>query len=225
MVRREPVLGPVAEAGFADSWKDLQDDVFAQLGSKNPQLVQISVYAGDEDEARRLADAVASALSRQARSALTTGDNAFVRRQIGSVRAEIAATTAALEEAQEALSDAPEASREELRGRVEALEATLHQQRSSFAELSDLDSSAVGSLSLIDEAWTSRSPLRPAPLVLGIAGGAAGFTIAAGWAHLFGRPRQRPAVRRPRAGAPPAPLPTSPRTAVPRQKVWAPPDA
>ncbi len=222
LVRREPVLGPVADDGFARSWKQLQGDVFAQLGDKNPQLVQISVYAGNEQEAGRLARAVAASLQRTAREALASDESGFLTKQLDAQQAEIRATMQVLESRQAALSSASPQRRQVLRGRIEETRTSLDQQRSTYAELSSMDSTTVGSLTLVDEAWTTRSPLRPAPLVLGIAGAAAGATLAAGWAQLFGRPRTTPEVDHSVVGTPPAleaPATSNGRTRTP---AWAP---
>ena len=86
-----------------------------------------------------------------------------------------------------------------LRARIADLQATLAEQRSSYTELDAIDTSESGQLSLVDAAWTTRSPLRPTPLVLAVAGAAAGLTLGAAWVHLFSQ--------HPPSGPPMTPVP------------------
>jgi glycosyltransferase involved in cell wall biosynthesis/capsular polysaccharide biosynthesis protein len=208
LARRQPVLEPVAEAGFADSWKHLQDDVFSQVGDKNPQMVQISVYAGDRAEAGRLARAVAASLIEVSRESLRSSDGAFLRKQLDDLQAEITATSTALETEREVLAGLRGDDADTARSRVEELEARLADQRSAFAELGSLDKVSAGVLFLVDSAWTTRSPLRPTPVVLGLAGATIGAMLAAGWIHLFSRGRRLdPVVGHPVPAHVPSPSP------------------
>ena len=59
--------------------------------------------------------------------------------------------------------------------------------RSNYTELDALDTSEAGELTVVDEAWSTRSPLRPTPLVLALAGMAIGLTLGIAWVHLFDR--------------------------------------
>ena len=199
LARREPVLGPLVDQGYGEDWRAIQRNVFARPGDKNPQLVEISVYAGDREEARDLATAVARSLERASRAAIASSSRFFLGDQLRSLQEDIVTTTDELERARAAL---PEASDEEaavLRARIADLQATLAEQRSSYTELDAIDTSESGQLSLVDAAWTTRSPLRPTPLVLAVVGAAAGLTLGAAWVHLFSQ--------HPPSGPPMTPVP------------------
>lgn len=187
LVRREPVLGPLVEDGYAKSWRELEPDIFARVGDKNPQLVEISVYAGERAEAARLATAVAESLKEASRTAITSSDRFFLSQQLDALEGDLVSTTQELTLTRQQLAAADADEAEALRLRIEDLQATLAAQRSSYAELDNLDTSEAGALSTVDAAWTTRSPLRPTPVVLGIAGAAIGFVLAVGWVHLFDR--------------------------------------
>lgn len=187
LARREPVLGPLVEQGYADSWRELQPDIFARVGDKNPQLVEISVYAGDREEAARLATAVAKSLQKVSRAALASSDKFFVGEQLTALQDDIVRTNEDLARARSELIGAPPPRAEALRSRIEELQATLAEQRSSYTELDSMDTSEAGALAPVDAAWTTRSPLRPTPVVLALAGCAIGLLLAVGWVHLFDR--------------------------------------
>lgn len=194
LARREPVLQPLVDEGYADDWRQLQRNVFARPGDKNPQMVEISVYAGDQEEARRLATAVADSLTTVSRSAVSSSDRSFLGQQVSALERDIVRTTRELDDAQSALAQVPPEEAARLRSRIESLQSQLADQRSSYADLNALDTSESGKLSPVDQAWTTRSPLRPAPLVLAAAGAAVGLTLAAAWVHLFS---QRPITPEP----------------------------
>lgn len=187
LARREPVLGPLVEASRVEDWKQLQADVYSRVGDKNPQLVEISVYANDRRRAEEMADAVAGSLEAFARRALRSSDGAFLEAQLQSLRTDIEATTRELTSARGEASSATGAAAIDARARVDELQATLTEQRSGYADLRTLDAAEAGTLSRVDEAWTVRSPLRPTPMVLAVAGAAAVLIVAVGWLHLFGR--------------------------------------
>jgi glycosyltransferase involved in cell wall biosynthesis/capsular polysaccharide biosynthesis protein len=187
LTRREPVLGPVAEDGWAESWRDLQPDVFARVGDKNPQLVEISVYSDSREKAADLVTAVAQSLMRASREAITSSDRAFIGEQLTALESDIARSNRELLRLEDELAVADAATRPTIAARIADLQGTLVELRSSYAELDTLDTSEAGELAVVDEAWTTRSPLRPTPLVLGLAGLAIGLTLAIGWIHLFDR--------------------------------------
>jgi len=189
LARREPVLGPLAEAGYAEDWKQVQADVYSRVGDKNPQLVEISVYANDRDLAGEMADAVATSLEAFVGRALRSSDGAFLEAQLQSLRADVEVTTRQLADARAEARSASGASAAAARARVDELSATLTEQRSGYADLRTLDAAAAGTLTRVDEAWTVRSPLRPTPVVLAVAGAAAMLIVAVGWIHVFGRAR------------------------------------
>lgn len=198
LARREPVLGPVAEAGWAGSWRDLQPDVFARVGDKNPQLVEISVYADGRDKAADLVSAVAQSLLRASRDAITSSDRSFLREQLDALETDIARSNRELQRLQDLLTTTTATEeRTTLVSRIEDVQASLVELRGSYAELDTLDTSEAGELAVVDEAWTTRSPLRPTPLVLALAGFAIGLTLGIGWIHLFDRRPPRPPATAP----------------------------
>lgn len=205
LARREPVLGPLVETGDAADWKKLQPDVYSRVGDKNPQLVEISYYASDRERAREMADAVATSLERFVNGAVRSSDGAFLSAQMRALRADIAVTSRQLAEARAQLRSATPEGEAAARERVDALLGTLAEQRSGYADLRTLDGADSGTLTRVDEAWTVRSPLRPTPVVLAVAGAAAALVVAIGWLHVFGRGRT------PRAAVPgSAPQPHGP---------------
>jgi glycosyltransferase involved in cell wall biosynthesis/capsular polysaccharide biosynthesis protein len=187
LVRREPVLGPVAEDGWADGWRELSRDVAARTGAKNAQLVEISVYTDDPRKSADLATAVADSLMREAREQITGSDRSFLRDQIAALEDDITREHRELLRLQDALAAAPEDERPAIASRIAAVQATLAELRTNYTEVDALDTSEAGELSIVDEAWTTRSPLRPTPLVLALAGMAIGLTLGIGWIHLFDR--------------------------------------
>lgn len=187
--RREVVLGPVAEQGFARDWRSLRDDVHAQTGDKNPQLVQISAYAGSATEAGALASAIADQLIAVARDGGASPRERFVQEQIAALERDISRQTGALRRARDAAGRADPEERLLALARVDEIRTTLTELQGSYAELTSLGSPAVAELTLVDAAWTTRSPLRPTPVALVIAGAALGFGLVAGWVHVLGRRR------------------------------------
>lgn len=189
LARREPVLGPVAEAGFAESWRQLQADVHVQNGAKNPQLVQISVYSGDPEEAKLLAAAVGEQLTRVARSGASSPQRRFLQDQVDGLQRAVTTTSAELEVVLRSLGSTTGDEREQLEASADELRGELTELQRNYAELEQLDTTSVGQVSTVDAPWVTRSPLRPTPIVLAVAGAAFGFTLAVGWVHLFGRGR------------------------------------
>lgn len=187
--RREVVLGPVADQGFAKDWRKLRDDVHAQTGDKNPQLVQISAYAGTAAEAGALASAIADQLIAVSRDGGASARERFVEEQVTALESDIRRQSAALRRARVEASQADPEGRLLALARVDELRTTLTELQSSYAELTALGSPSVAELNLVDEAWTTRSPLRPTPFALVIAGAALGFGAVAGWLHVLGRRR------------------------------------
>lgn len=200
LTRREPVLGPVARQGFADSWRDLQSDVHAQVGDKNPQLVQISVYDTTPRRAVALADAVAAQLAKLTRQAAAAPEQSFVAEQTLDLRAQIESTSADLDRAERELealppvdgrSDDQAARAQELRTRVDELRSGLVELQRGYADLDGLDHGELGVATVADPAWPTRSPLRPTPLALVVAGAGVGVALVVGWVQLFSRDRRR----------------------------------
>ena len=222
LARREPVLGLVADAGFAETWRDLQPDVFSRVGDKNPQLVRISVYQNDRAGAARLASAVADALIVAAADLLESPGSEFVQGQVAAIEQDIRTTDAELQRLRSRLEAVGPGRHANLRGRIARLQSTLAEQRGSFGELGRIDTSDTAAVSVVDEAWTTLSPLRPTPLVLALAGAAIGALLAVAWVHLFGRPpRSRKRHGRPPTGTtdlPPVLQPHSHSLAVSRPR-------
>jgi glycosyltransferase involved in cell wall biosynthesis len=192
LARREPVLGPVAAAGFADDWRQLQDDVHAQTGDKNNQLVQISAYAGDAATAEALATAVGEELLTVTEEAAATPQREFVQDQLSGLRADITSTEDTLRAVEAQMQEAAgteEAT--EAQERVGALRSRLLRLQGTYSDLQASDQAGIGTVTLVDEAWVTRSPLRPTPVVLAAAGAGAGFLLALGFAQLASRRRRR----------------------------------
>jgi glycosyltransferase involved in cell wall biosynthesis/capsular polysaccharide biosynthesis protein len=190
LARREPVLGPVAEAGFAESWRELQPDVHVQTGAKNPQLLQISVYSGDPRDATQLAGAVSDQLVRVAASGAASPQLRFVREQVDGLQRAVRSTSRELEATLVSLDSASGDEREVLQATADRLRRDLTELQRGYAELEQLDHAGVGLLTTVDSPWVTRSPLRPTPIGLAAAGAALGLTLAAGWVHVVdpGRP-------------------------------------
>lgn len=192
LARREPVLGPVAAAGFADQWRQLQDDVHAQTGDKNNQLVQISAYAGDAATAQALAMTVAEELLEVTDEAAATPERQFVRDQLSALREDITGTEQALRDAEAQLAEvAGTDEATEVQGRVGALRSRLLRLQGAYTDLQSSDEAGIGTVSLVDTAWVTRSPLRPTPVVLAAAGAGVGFLLALAIAQLASRRRRR----------------------------------
>jgi len=188
LVRREPVLGPVANEGFADDWRELHEDVQTQTGESNPQLVQISVYASTRSGAKRLAAAVAEQLVLVTSKGASAPQQEFLRSQLRRLESEITNTGEALGGVQERLAAlSPTADATALERQAQQLRSTLAELQRNYTEMRQLGNSDVASVTRIDTAWVSRSPLRPTPIVLTVAGAATGLILALGWIHLFSR--------------------------------------
>jgi glycosyltransferase involved in cell wall biosynthesis len=207
LARREPVLGPVAESGFAESWRALQGDIHVQTGDKNPHLVQVSVYAGSPDKASRLAQAVADQLMRVAGAGATSSQQTFVRGQLRDLEADITATSLELDAILQAVNSTPVEQQPALLATADQLRSRLIELRAGYAELEQLDTAAMGRLTPVDPPWVARSPLRPAPVAMAVGGAALGLALSVGWIHLFVQ------------GRPISPVP-SPRVAP--EPVWSP---
>lgn len=194
LARREPVLGPVADAGFSDSWRGLQDEVHVQTGAKNPQLVQISAYSGSPDEASDLAAAVSDQLVRVANDETTSSQRySFLEEQLTGLERSVTRTSQELDEVLLELQTAQnDERRQRLTTRAEVLRSDLTELQTTYAELEKLDTADLGLLSVVDSPWVTRSPLRPTPVILAAAGAGFGLVLATGWVHLFGGGRPAP---------------------------------
>jgi glycosyltransferase involved in cell wall biosynthesis/capsular polysaccharide biosynthesis protein len=194
LARREPVLGPVAASGFADSWRQLQPNVQVQQGTKNPQLIQLSVYADTPKGATALANAVTHELKRMASPGTASSQQRFITNQLRTLERTITVTSSNLEAALLALDATPEGERTAVLARVEALRQDIAALQGSYAQLERLDTANAGRLSVVDTPWTQRSPLRPTPIVLTIAGATVGLALAIGLVHLSVRRRPAPSA-------------------------------
>jgi glycosyltransferase involved in cell wall biosynthesis/capsular polysaccharide biosynthesis protein len=192
LARREPVLAPLVDDGYADGWKQIQRDVYARVSDRNPQLVEISVYADDDGLAREMVDAVATSLERFVERSSRSDDDDFLQAQLRAIRSDVVATTQQLTDSRRALEAAPPAQEAALRARVDSLQGTLAEQRSGYTSLRTLAAIGAGTLTRVDEAWTARSPLRPTPLVLALAGAMTALLAGIAWLHLFGTGRPQP---------------------------------
>jgi glycosyltransferase involved in cell wall biosynthesis len=196
--RREPVLKPVAELGFADNWRVLQQQVHAQTGDKNPQLIQITSTAPSADEAERLAAAVADQVVALTKRQEGDFQAEFAERQLTRLETEITETQDRIEAVQAQLDALPASSD------PTALETQLTTLRGALADLQDSYDTMLeqarpdagnGEVTILEHAYVTPSPLRPDLLGMVAAGAGAGFVLAAGWIHLDTRRRSRLAHR------------------------------
>jgi glycosyltransferase involved in cell wall biosynthesis len=196
--RREPVLQPVAELGFADNWRVLQQQVHAQTGDKNPQLIQITSTAASADEAERLAAAVADQVVALTKRQEGDFQAEFAERQLTRLETEITETQDRIEAVQVQLDALPASSD------PTALETELATLRGTLTDLQDgydtmleqaRPDAGNGEVTILEHAYVTPSPLRPDLMGMVAAGAGAGFVLAAGWIHLDTRRRSRLAHR------------------------------
>lgn len=193
LVRREPILRPVAEQGFAPTWRLLVPEVEAETGDVSPQLVRISVHASSAEEARALATAVGRELVSWTERERSSSQRAFVRQQISDLQRDIEQTRRQLAQARAELrSTTDDAEVPALRTRVSDLGSALADLQASYVDLQGLQGAATGRLTWVDRPWAATSPLQPVPLLLGFAGAAFGLTLATAWVHLRSRGRMAP---------------------------------
>lgn len=192
--RREPVLKPVAQQGFADNWRALQPRVHTQTGDKNPQLVQVTATASRRWEAEDLAAAVAEQIV-----TLTTErdevdeQSAFAQRQLVRAEKEIIATQDRIENVQRRIDNNGEgADLELLTNEVADLREHLSELQVLYDEtLSQAeDANNMAEVRVLEHAYAAPSALRPDALAMGAAGAGVGLALAAGWVYLSGRRRR-----------------------------------
>jgi glycosyltransferase involved in cell wall biosynthesis len=204
LARREPVLRPVAEEGFADSWQDLQPKVHAEVGDKNPQLVQIAVTAPTGGEALRLVDAVADQVVTLANQAQKRRQDDFVVQQTKYLENQIAQTQANIEELEEQRASGVSSRfvNEELRReerRLEGLEA-------DYTDISQIAAERPpgASVAVLEDSYASRHPIKPDKKSMIAAGAGVGLGLAATVAYIAGR--RRPVRVDASLSGPPRPL-------------------
>lgn len=207
LVRREPILGPVAAQGFADSWRLLVPDVEAETGDRSPQLLRIVVHASSPQEARALAGAVGRELIAWTEGERSSSQRTFVRQQIRDLQSDIEQTRRELAQTQADLrGTTDESAVPALRARVSDLGSTLGDLQAAYVDLQGLQGAATGRVEWVDRPWAATSPLQPVPLLLGFAGAAFGLTLATAWIHLRSRGRTPQGPAQPHRPAPAGPL-------------------
>jgi glycosyltransferase involved in cell wall biosynthesis/capsular polysaccharide biosynthesis protein len=189
LARREPVLAPVAADGFADSWQDLQPQVHAQVGDRNPQLVEITAVAPTADTAERLAESVADAVVALAREENNNRRNQFVAGQLTELQDQITQTQSAIDEINAEISAG--ASEASFRTDLRRLNRTLEDQQSDYATMLETTAnSPVGAnVSVLEHAYTTRHPIRPDTKTMVAAGAGVGLALAATVCYIAGRRR------------------------------------
>ncbi|HYJ70294.1 MAG TPA: glycosyltransferase [Nocardioidaceae bacterium] len=193
LARREPVLDPIADSGFADSWQDLQPQVHAQVGDKNPQLVQITAVAPTIGEADRLAEAVADQVVTLAEAEQQVGANGgFIEAQMGRLETQITDTQKEIDDAREEADDGT-ANPEDFAEETKRLEKDLDELQDKYAAFSQLATTAPegASVAVLEHSYPTQHPLRPDQRTLIVAGAALGLALAAALAYLLGG-RRRP---------------------------------
>ena len=196
LARREPVLGPVAEAEGLGDWRLLQDQVHSQPGDKNPLLVQIQVTAGAPEQAEQIAEAVSQRLVDMTANATKGAATDFAEREIARLEDDIRQTEDRIDNLHKRLNATSSAST------ADALEADLQNLRKVLVDLQTshqalldrfVTAGAAGEIRIVEHAYATPSPLRPDPIALSAAGFAAGLALAAAWLQLgVGAPRPRP---------------------------------
>jgi glycosyltransferase involved in cell wall biosynthesis len=208
LVRREPVLEPVAEAGYADDWQALQSQVHAQVGDKNPQLVQVTVDAPRAYEAEDLARAIGEQVVVLSEDAAKDQRSRFFESQLLRLEGEIneiqdTIDAVSLDLNPDADADTVTEQSRQLR-KLEDRREDLNEQYTAMVTLSTQFAEGA-KVEVLENAYASRDPLRPDQLSLVAAGAGLGLACAAGVAYFAGRRRRPVRVDRsapavPRAG-------------------------
>jgi glycosyltransferase involved in cell wall biosynthesis/capsular polysaccharide biosynthesis protein len=186
LTRREPVLEPVAQEGFAADWQDLQGRVHAQVGDKNPQLVQIAVTAPTGDEALRLVDAVADQVVELAEEAQRTRQDTFVIDQTEYLETQIDQTQANVDELEAEIDSG--VSSVFLDRELRREERRLEGLQDDYAELSQLVAAnpAGAEVAVLEDSYASRHPIKPDKKSMIAAGAGVGLGLAATVAYIAG---------------------------------------
>ncbi|MGH3385986.1 MAG: glycosyltransferase [Nocardioidaceae bacterium] len=194
LVRREPVLKPVAEEGFADDWRTLRLQVHAQPGDNNPQLVQITTSAPKMHEAEGLAGAVADQLVALTKQRQLSAQDEFAVEQVDRLEKDITATQDQIRKAQKKVDQAstPEEAAE-FATAANRLRETLTEMQTNYDEMRDQVRRTGGSarVAILEEAYASPSALRPDLKGLVAAGAGTGLALAVAWIYLSDRRRAR----------------------------------
>jgi len=224
LARREPVLKPVAEEGYASQWRLLLKQVHAQTGEKNPQLVQITASASSRDEAEGLAGAVADqiVLLTQARDIDEQAE--YAQGQLERLEQQIVETQERIETIQQRmdLTAGPQnlaALQEREAAAVENLE-TLQETYDDIEGQVKSTATENAQVSILENAYAAPSPLRPDLVGLAGAGAGVGLALAAGLIYLQGQRRRPDDDRAPSGGS--APRVVTPHGPQPlRTQPWA----
>ncbi|MPZ63258.1 MAG: glycosyltransferase [Propionibacteriales bacterium] len=192
LARREPVLRPVAESGFAKSWQELQRRVHAQVGDKNPQLVQVTVLAPTAHKADELAAAVADQVVTMSRDRGNSKRSRFANQQLARIEDKITATQERMDTVEGRLNpDATPRNAGELADELLQLEETLDNLEDEYADMQQLTGADPdgAKVAILEHSYPSRTALRPDLIALVAAGAGTGLALAAGLAYLSGRRR------------------------------------
>jgi glycosyltransferase involved in cell wall biosynthesis/capsular polysaccharide biosynthesis protein len=209
VIRREPVLEPVAQAGFADDWQNLVGRVHAQVGDKNPQLIQVTASAPRAWEAEDLANAIAERVVEMVQDQAENQRTEFVRSQLTRLEAEITDTQETIDRVSldlnpEADPDTADEQTRQLRKLNEDLDDLNDRYFAMVTTASEFSEGAE--VSVLEGAYTNRNPIRPDQKILAVAGAGVGLALAAGIAYIAGGRRSVGVGRdRPPAGGPPFP--------------------
>src|SRR5262249_21162286 len=160
-----------------DSWQDLQPQVHAQVGDRNPQLVEITAVAPTADTAERLAEAVGRAGGAPGPGEENKPRHQLVAGQPTEPQDPLTPTPSAIDEINAQISaGAPEAS---FRTDLRHLNRTLEDQQSDYATMLETTAnSPVGAnVSVLEHAYTTRHPIRPDTKTMVAAGAGVGLAL------------------------------------------------
>jgi glycosyltransferase involved in cell wall biosynthesis len=196
LVRREPVLKPVAQRGFSEDWRTLQKSVYAATGDNNPQLVQITASAQTADDAESLAAAVADQLVALAAGRKEDPQQVFAERQVDRLSKDIVEIQNQIDSAQRELDAVPAGnSAPDLEDRLADLRSALSEQQAAYEEMTNQAAQSYtddAKIEVLEQAYAARSPVRPDEFGLVGAGAGLGFALATIWVYLGGRRRRSP---------------------------------
>jgi glycosyltransferase involved in cell wall biosynthesis len=196
LVRREPVLKPVAQRGLAEDWRALQKDVYADTGDNNPQLVQITASAQTAEDAEHLAAAVAKQLVALAAGRRQDPQQVFAEQQVDRLAKDIVEIQNQIDSAQQQIDAVPSGNTaSDLESRLADLRSTLSEQQAAYQAMTDQAAQSYtddARIEVLEQAYAARSPMRLNVVGLVGAGAGLGFALATIWVYLGGRRRRSP---------------------------------
>ncbi|HSV41713.1 MAG TPA: hypothetical protein VLI04_23305 [Nocardioidaceae bacterium] len=186
LVRREPVLGRVAENQRLGDWRKLQDEVFARPSDKNPLLIQIQVTGSSPIAAQRLAEGLAERLIQLTSTTSDTFGQKFARRELTRLESEMSRTETRIDLAYARRDVATSIT---VVQRIDAAVAALRDTMKGLQEdrllLLQMSGASAGDVTIMEEAYARPSPYRPDQLALTVAGIVVGMMLGLGLFHFI----------------------------------------